>query len=194
MKKIYICAVIGLLFASCSTDEEIQTESTKYLNEVRTMTTANWLNVITSIEQACEDKTSYFSPKQMISQVESKAFTNPSFVAMIDSSHLTPTETELKSVMNIDETQLINSMNFSITAKSYLKQCLVDKKGWSVSPEENPQLSTREVELLKFIQDINDPDDDWNGRKPLAFAYGYQNSDARAVLFAVLANQYKKVK
>lgn len=193
MKKIYICAVFGLLFASCSTDEG-QTEPVKYANEVHSVTTSDWSNVITSIEQAAQDKTSYYSTKQMVSHVESKALANAGFVALIDSSYLAPTESEVKMVMNTDETQLINAMNYSATAKTYLKQLLVDNKPWAVSPEANALLSAREVQLLQFAKEINDPDDDWNGRKPFAFAYGYQNSDARAVLFAVMAHEFKKVK
>ncbi|MBB1140391.1 hypothetical protein [Myroides sp. WP-1] len=193
MKKIYICAVFGLLFASCSTDEG-QTESVKYSNEVHTVTTTNWLNVMTSIEQACQDKGDYFSTKLMITHVENKALSIPGFVTMMDSSYVTPMETEVKNVMNMDKTQVINSTNYSATAKAYLKQVLVDNKEWAISPEANPLLSAREVQLLQFVKDINDPDDDWNGRKPLAFVYGYQNSDARAVLFAAIAHEYKKVK
>lgn len=193
MKKIYICAVFGLLFASCSTDEG-QTEPVKYSNEVHSVTTTNWLNVMASIEQASQDKASYNSTKQMMSHVESKALANAGFIAMMNVSYLAPTESEVKTVMNTDQAQLINAMNYSATAKTYLKQLLVDRKEWAVSPETNSALSAREVQLLQFAKEINDPDDEWNRLRPLAFAYGYQNSDARAVLFAAMAHEFKKVK
>lgn len=193
MKKIYICAVFGLLFASCSTDEG-QMEPVKYSNEVHSITTSNWLSVMTSIEQAAQDKTSYYGTKQMVSHVEGKALANAGFVAMMDASYLAPTESEIKTIMMADKTQLINAMNYSTTAKAYLKQLLVDNKSWAVSPETNSALSAREVQLLQFAKEINDPDDEWNRLRPLAFAYGYQNSDARAVVFAVMAHEFKKVK
>lgn len=193
MKKIYICAVFGLLFASCSTDDG-QTEPLKYTNEVHAVTPTNWLSVMTSVESAVENQSSYTDLKEMIAHVESNALATAGFVAMLDASYKTPKAFEVKNVMHTDQAKLIGGLNYSATAKTYLNELIVDKKAWAVSPEANPLLSAKEVKLLQFVKDINDPDDEWNGRKPLAFAYGYQTSDATAIVYAVLAGEYKKVK
>ncbi len=193
MKKIYICAVFGLLFASCSTDVE-KSEIAQQSVEVQHGTQANWGGMITEIENSFVGVNDFISAKYLISQVETKAYTNTDFLAVVTSSYLTPTELELKNVMTSDMTQLINGMNYSATMKMYMKDLLVNNQSWAVSPEANPSLKVSDVRVLNFLKEINDPDDEWNTRKPLAFAYGYQKDEARAVVFAVLSSQYKKIK
>ncbi len=193
MKKIYICALLGLLFVSCSTDDG-KNEVGQQALEVQNGTQTNWESTIAGIENSCELFNDYVTTKVMISKVEGEAFANVNFLAMVTNSYVTPTESELTKVMTLDAGQLINGMNYSVTVKTYMKDLLVNKQAWAINPEANPALQAKDVKLLNFLKDINDPDDEWNTRKPLAFAYGYQKDEARAVVFAVLSNQYKKIK
>ncbi|MGG5505696.1 MULTISPECIES: hypothetical protein [unclassified Myroides] len=193
MKKIYICAVLGLLFASCSTDEG-KSEVGQQAMEVQNGTQANWGSVISAIENASSVYSEYVSTKDMISKVEGKAWANPNFAGLVTNAYVTPTEQEVTKIMTSDAEQLIKDTNYSATVKMYMKQLLVTNQAWTVSPEANPSLKAREVKMLNFIKEINDPDDEWNGRKTLAFVHGFQKDEASAVVFAVLSHQYKKIK
>jgi len=192
MKKIYICAVLAVLFASCSTEEE-GTGSIQKENIIQTIPQVNWGTLIDDIEKSSESTIAYSSKLQLISQVESVAFANADFLSIIKPEYTSPTVSELNEVMTMDALQLINEMNYSPTAKKYLKELLVDHSLLTVDPQKEIGLLPKEVKLLQFLIDKNDPDDDWNGTRPLAFAYGYQQGAARAVVFTVLAREVKKV-
>lgn len=193
MKKIYICAVLAVLFASCSTEEE-GTESTQKENIIQTIPQVNWGTLIDDIEKSSESTSAYSSKLQLIFQVESVAFANADFLSIIKPEYTSPTVSELNEVMTMDAIQLINEMNYSPTAKKYLKELLVDHTPLTVDPQKEIGLLPKEVKLLQFLLDKNNPDEEWNTKKPLAFAYGYQQGAARAVVFTVLANEVKKLK
>lgn len=193
MKKIYICAVLTVLFASCSAEDGV-TESTQKGNTIQTIPQVNWGTLIDDIQKSCESTKSYTSTTQLLLHVESMALANASFLAIVKPDYVSPTLTELDDVMHTDAQQLINGMNYSATAKQYLKDLLVNDTTWLVDPQLNTGLQPKEVKLLQFLSDKNDPDDEWDTKKTLAFAYGYQQGPARAVVFTVMVHEFKKVK
>lgn len=193
MKKIFISAVLTVLFASCST-EDAGTESIQKGKAIQTMSQISWGNLIDDIENSCQTTTSYTSKSQLITHVERVALSKEGFVALVNSDYTSPTVAELDDVMHKDAMVLINEMNYSTTAKKYLKELLVDHTPWEIDPLQNTELQVKEVKMLQFLVDYNDPDDSWNGRKPLAFVYGHQQGAARAVVFTVLAHEFIKVR
>lgn len=192
MKKIYICVALGLFFASCST-EDSTTASIEEVKTVNVVMKVNWIEVMDEIEAACESTSSYIDTDDLIDKVTKVAYSNPNFNAIAGSNYIAPTVEELIYVMNTDASTTIQGMNYSITAKTYLEDLLVNKEPWKDEPKNDPGLSFAEIQLLTTLNDIVDPDDEWNKKKPIAIAYGYQQSKAKAVIMSALVHEFKKV-
>jgi len=192
MKKIYICAALGLFFASCSTEENTTT-SMEDVKTVNVVTNANWIEVMNEIEEACGSKNSYRDVDNLIGSVVRTANSNPKFNAIAGSNYFVPTVDELNFVMNTDASAIIHGMNYSIGAKTYLKALLVYNEPWTTEPTNDSNLSYEEIHLLTTLRDIVDPDEEWDKKKPIAIAHGYQQSIAKAIIMAVLVQEFKKV-
>lgn len=192
MKKIYICAALGLFFASCSTEESATTH-TEDMKTVNVVTKVNWVEAMNDIEKACESNTSYANTADLIEKVRKIAYSNAKFNAIAGSNYVEPTADELIYVMSTNALTTIQSMNYSIVAKTYLEDLLVNQETWTVDPTKDSGLSFAEIDLLTTLHDIVDPDDEWNKKKPIAIAYGYQQSLAKAVMMSVLAQEFKKI-
>lgn len=191
MKKIYICAALGLFFASCSTEESANTS----IEDVKTVNVAasiSWVNVMNEIEGACESNVDYDDVEDLIEQVTQIAASNVAFNTIVG-KYEEPTAEELAYLMLTDDSVAIQGMNYSMAAKSYLEELIVDQVTWTMEPTKDSNLSAVEIHLLTTLRDINDPDDEWNTKKPIAIAYGYQESIGKAVIMSVLVKEYTKV-
>ncbi|WP_410877979.1 hypothetical protein [Myroides sp. DW712] len=191
MKKIYICAALGLFFASCSTEESANT-STEEVKTVNVAASISWVDVMNEIEVACESNVEYKDVEDLIEQVTKIATSNTAFNG-IAGKYVEPTAEELTYLMLTDDSAAIQNMNYSMEVKTYLEELIVEKEPWTVEPTKDSNLSNVEIHLLTTLRDINDPDDEWNTKKPIAIAYGYQESIGKAVIAAVLVKEYTKI-
>ncbi|WP_158961881.1 hypothetical protein [Myroides fluvii] len=193
MKKIYICAVLGMMFASCSSEEETTNNVVGKEYSVNEVVPTDWMDVMEEIQLTCVDVASYKDVNGLIDEVESIALSNSSFKTLYSVNYDSPVEGEVSYVMQTEEEDVIDKMNYSTTAKQYLKELIVEKKTWSVQPDQNKNLSKSEIHLLNGLLDKHDPDDDWNKNKPLAVAYGYQSSIGKAIVMGVIVSEFEKV-
>lgn len=190
MKKIYTCAILSVLLAACST-EAVTEQPVQIQNTVKSTAQSTWTGLITDIENQCT-RQSFKTTEELIRYVERAAFANPTFAAFAKKGYTSPTVAELDEVMHTDVAELIEQMNYSAAAKTYLYQLWVTHEPWTANPITDTALSAAEGELLQMLLSYgDDPDDEWDKRK-IALAYGYQMGKARAVVFAVLAGQAVK--
>lgn len=193
MKKIYICAVLGMMFASCSSEEETTNDFVGKEYGVNKVVSTHWTDVMDEIQLTCETIDSYTDVDGLIEQVTYFALSNSNFNTLYSVNYVVPTEAEVVYVMETAEEEVIEKMNYSATAKQYLRELIVEKNTWSVEPDQNKGLTQSEVHLLKVLRDKHDPDDDWNTNKPLALAYGYQTSIGNAIVMKVIVSEFEKV-
>ncbi|TDS58199.1 hypothetical protein [Myroides indicus] len=191
MKKIYTCAVLSVLLAACST-EAVTEQPVQIQNTVKSTAQSTWTGLITDIENQCT-RQSFKTTEELIRYVESAAFANPAFAALAKKGYASPTAAELDEVKHTDVAELIEQMNYSAAAKTYLYRLWVTYEPWTADPITDTALSAAEWELLQILLSYgDDPDDIWDGKRRIALAYGYQMGKARAVVFAVLAGQAVK--
>lgn len=193
MKKIYICAALGLFFASCSTEEGTK-ESRQDLEIVNVVGQTNWLDIMDAIDGACVTS-SYKTMEEMIVNVENAAFANSDFQKLNMKGYVTPTVSELKSLLNNDEATILGQLNYSDATNYYLNQMLVVRGPWETNPATDKGVSVRDKELLTFLSSAWGPDDDWewNKKRPIAFVKGYKDSLTRAIVLSVMSEQAEKI-
>lgn len=193
MKKIYICAALGLFFASCSTEEGTQ-EPTRELRTVNVVNQANWMDMINTIDSACTTSV-YKTTEEMITYVENVAMANADFQKMNLKNYVTPTASEVESILNDTEEVVLQGLNYNAATNYYLTQMLVVRGPWATDPTKDSNVSNRDRLLLDFLSRTWGPDDDWewNKKKPIAFVKGYETSIAKAVILSVLSEQASKV-
>lgn len=193
MKKIYICAALGLFFASCSTEEGTK-ESRQDLETVNVVGQTNWLDIMNAIDGACVTS-SYKTMEEMIVNVENVAFANSDFQKLNMKGYVTPTVSELESLLNNDEATILGQLNYSDATNYYLNQMLVVRGPWETNPATDKGVSNKDKELLIFLSSAWGPDDDWewNKKKPIAFVKGYKDSLARAIVLSVMSEQAEKI-
>ena len=193
MKKIYICAALGLFFASCSTEEGTK-ESRQDLETVNVVGQTNWLDIMNAIDGACVTS-SYKTMEEMIVNVENAAFANSDFQKLNMKGYVTPTVSELESLLDNDEATILGQLNYSDATNYYLNQMLVVRGPWETNPATDKGVSNKDKELLIFLSSAWGPDDDWewNKKKPIAFVKGYKDSLARAIVLSVMSEQAEKI-
>jgi len=193
MKKIYICAALGLFFASCSTEEGTK-ESRQDLETVNVVGQTNWLDIMNAIDGACVTS-SYKTMEEMIVNVENAAFANSDFQKLNMKGYVTPTVSELNSLLDNDEATILGQLNYSDATNYYLNQMLVVRGPWETNPAMDKGVSARDKELLMFLSSAWGPDDDWewNKKRPIAFVKGYKDSLTRAIVLSVMSEQAEKI-
>ena len=193
MKKIYICAALGLFFASCSTEESANT-SIKDVKTVNVVSQASWNTIMTDIENSCTQG-SYDDIQEMLDYVETAALANPSFQALGLKEYVSPTVEEIEYLLIVDPAVALSEMNYSTAANYYLNQMLVVSGPWATHPSNDINLSNDDKKLLNFLSYTWGPDKDWDWdkKKPLAFVKGYESNVATAIILSVSVKQAEKV-
>lgn len=191
MKKIYIYAGLGLLFAACSTDaimnEPIETNKIEQTQHVDIL-----VDLIETIEKSCL-QTSYKDEEELLRYVETIAFLQTAFASLLEVNYQTPTVEEVLYLASTDVEELLKGMNYSGKAKDYLYKRFVNQESWNISPSIDDDLVVEEKRLLLVLESIS-KDEDWNNDvRQIAFAYGYQSSKANAVILAVAVGQLNKI-
>lgn len=190
MKKIYIYAGLGLLFAACSTDaimnEPIDTKKIEQTRHSEIL-----VDMIVAIEKSCL-QTSYKDEEELLRYVETIAFSQTAFASFFKDDYRKLPVEELLYLASTDVEELLKGMNYSNKMKEYLYQRFVNKEPWNISPSIDNDLVVEERRLLLVLENMGD-DEYWNKNKPLAFAYGYQTSKANAVILAVVVGQLNKI-
>lgn len=190
MKKIYIYAGLGLLFAACSTDaimnEPIDTKKIEQAQHSEIL-----VDMIVAIEKSCL-QTSYKDEEELLRYVETIAFSQTAFASFFKDDYRKLPVEELLYLASTDVEELLKGMNYSNKMKEYLYQRFVNKEPWNISPSIDNDLVVEERRLLLVLENMGD-DEYWNKNKPLAFAYGYQTSKANAVILAVVVGQLNKI-
>lgn len=190
MKKIYIYAGLGLLFAACSTDAIMdETIDTKKIEQ--TQHSEILVDMIVTIEKSCL-QTSYKNEEELLRYVETIAFSQTAFASLLEDNYKTPTVEELLYITSTNVEDLLKEMNYSETTKKYLYELFVLKELWNANFITDSGISMQEQELLIELRKAEN-DRNWNGGKPFAFAYGYQTSKANAVILAVAVGQLNKI-
>jgi len=193
MKKIYICAAMGLIFASCSTEEGMN-ESKQDLKTVQVVAQTSWNTIMTSIDDTCTQQ-SYNDTEEMIAYVEEVAFANKQFNSLNLKGYTSPTATEVETLLTVDPAIALSTMNYATSTKYYLNQMLVVSGPWATNPANDANVSNRDKELLSFLSNTWGPDKDWDWdkKKPLAFVQGYEQSVAKAIILTLAVKQAEKV-
>lgn len=190
MKKIYIYAGLGLLFAACSTDalmnEPIDTKKIEQTQHSEIL-----VDMIVAIEKSCL-QTSYKDEEELLRYVETIAFSQTAFASFFKDDYRKLPVEELLYLASTDVEELLKSMNYSDKMKEYLYQRFVNQEPWNISPSIDNDLVVEERRLLLVLENMGD-DEYWNKNKPLAFVYGYQTSKANAVILAVAVGQLNKI-
>ena len=191
MKKIYIYAGLGLLFAACSTDalmnEPIDTKKIEQTQHSEIL-----VDMIVTIEKSCL-QTSYKDEEELLRYVETIAFSQTAFASFFKDDYRKLPVEELLYLASTDVEELLKGMNYSGKAKDYLYQRFVNQESWNISPSIDDDLVVEEKRLLLVLEGIS-KDEDWNNDvRQIAFAYGYQSSKANAVILAVAVGQLNKI-
>lgn len=191
MKKIYIYAGLGLLFAACSTDaimnEPIDTKKIEQTQHVDIL-----LDLMATIEKSCL-QTSYKDEEELLRYVETIAFSQTAFTSLLEVNYKTPTVEELLYITSTDVEDLLKEMNYSDKLKNHLYQRFANREIWDTNSSRGLELSVEERRLLSTLENAYS-DKGWNNDvRPLAFIYGYQTSKANAVILAVAVGQLNKI-
>lgn len=190
MKKVFLSATaLGLFFMSCSNDD-FMAESANSTKDVQTLAymarqQTDLTTVINEVQNKCRGINGQGTA--LITAVEETAMQTPLFLALVDENYTTPTLDELNKPVGIAQ------MGYRAEVKDQL--LLITKGRVTGSYVGNKAFSESEQELLETCRLMEDNgggnDDRWtNGgiRAITAFAQGYQQSRANAVIMAVLVS------
>lgn len=195
MKKIYLYAVaLSLVFAGCSSDTLVEDNMTTNTNiAYKAKTQSSLAELVTEISTGCEDIT-FTDTESLIASVEYEAFKSRAFRELAVQGYDTPTPDDRDYISDTAKSDIINGLSYSPAVKSYLYAMVVDNQRFSESFFENSSLTGYEKQLLETCRLLSNEDNgggntnDWGNIRPLAFAYGYQTSEANAVIMAVISS------
>lgn len=190
MKKVFLSATaLSLIFMSCSNDD-FMAESANSTKDVQSFAymarqQTDLTTVINEVQNKCRSIDGQGTA--LITAVEATAMQIPLFRAIVDENYTTPTLDELKPVG-------IAQMGYRAEVKDQL--LLITKGRVTGSYVGNKAFSESEQELLetcRLMEENGGGDNDNSGdtggvRTITAFAYGYQQSRANAVIMAVLVS------
>lgn len=189
MKKIYLYAVaLSLVCTACNSDELIEEESAVRM-VYKTIKTSSLTGMIQAIEEDCRDITGT-NAQSIINAVESKAFLNTAFAELTQKGYSMLSVSDWSYISETDTAEIIDGLSYSATVKGYLYAMLTNDQKFSESYFSSVTLSDSERELLetcRVLSDNGDKDKDDGDIRPIAFAYGYQTSQANAVVLAVVS-------
>src|SRR5690606_35978276 len=191
MKKVFLSATaLSLVFMSCSNDD-FMAESANSTKDVQTLAymarqQTDLTTVINEVQNKCRGINGQGTA--LITAVEETAMQISSFEALVDENYKTPTLDELNTPVGIAQ------MSYRAEVKDQL--LLITKGRVTGSYVGNKAFSESEQELLetcRLMEDNGGGDNDNSGdtggvRTITAFAYGYQQSRANAVIMAVLVS------
>lgn len=188
MKKIYLYVVaLSLVFAGCNSDTLNEDNIIpKTTNMIKTQ--SSLADLITEISGSCKD-IDVKDLESLIPMVEQEAFKNKEFRKLTVEGYSTPTTNDLEYISITSKKRIINEMAYSSLVKNYLHAMIIDQQKFSENFFEKPFLSDEEKQLLETCRLFNNHDDDddrVSDKKPIAFAYGYQTSEANGVFMAVI--------
>lgn len=189
MKKYYLyAAILSLVFVGCSSDNLIEDDIISKPIVIN-KTQKSLADLITEISHSCKD-IDFKDIENLIGLVELEAFKNMEFYQLTMEGYSTPTFDDLEYLSSTSKKIIINEMTYSSLVKNYLYAMIVDQQRFSESFLDNPSLPDYEKHLLEACRLLNYYEDKNNDKvkdiRPLAFAYGYQTSEANGVIMAVL--------
>ena len=192
MKKIYLYAVaLSSVFAGCSSDTLVEDNMATNTNiAYKAKTQSSLAELVTEISTGCKDIT-FTDAESLIASVEYEAFKSRDFRELAAQGYGTPTPGDWNYISDTAKSDIINRLSYSPAVKSYLYAIIVDNQGFSESFFENSSLTGYEKQLLETCRLLNDYGDDKdldNDMRPIAFAYGYQTSEANAVIMAIISS------
>lgn len=189
MKKVFLSATaLSLVFMSCSNDD-FMAESANSTKDVQTLAymarqQTDLTTVINEVQNKCRGINGQGTA--LITAVEETAMQISSFEALVDENYKTPTLDELNTPAGIAQ------MSYRTEVKEQLLLLLNERV--TTSYLSNNAYNENEQELLetcRLLGDNGGGNGDWGDsgtRNIIAFAYGYQQSRANAVIMAVLVS------
>lgn len=189
MKKVFLsAAVLSLIFMSCSNDDFMaeSANSTKDVQSFAYMSRqqTDLTTVINEVQNKCRGIDEQGTA--LITAVEARTMQIPLFTALVDENYQTPTIDELNTPVDIAQ------LGYRAEVKEQL--WLITEGRVTESYSGNTAYSESEQELLEtccLLSDNGGNDDKWGDlgtRGITAFAYGYQQSRANAVLMVVIGS------
>lgn len=190
MKKVFLsAAALSLIFMSCSNDDFMaeSANSTKDVQPFAYMAKQqiDLTTVISEVQGKCRDIDGQGTA--LIIAAEARAMQTPLFVAIVDENYTTPTTDEVNTPVDIAQ------MSYRTEVKEQLLLLLNERI--TTSYLGNIAYNESEQELLETCRLMEDNggsnNGDWGNsgtRGIIAFAQGYQQDRAKAVLMKVLAS------
>lgn len=191
MKKIYLYAVaLSSVFAGCSSDTLVEDNMTTTTNiAYKAKTQSSLAELVTEISDGCKDIT-FTDTESLIASVEYEAFKNRAFRELAMQGYDTPTPDDWEYISDTAKSSIISGLAYSSLVKDYLYAMVINNEKFSGSFFDKAYLTAYEQELLETFRLLNDnggdKDNDDGDRRPIAFACGYQVSEANGVLMAVI--------
>lgn len=184
MRIFFLSATaLGLLLVSCSIDDTNHTTDVQpfaYMAKQQT----DLVMIISEVQNKCKEIDKQGA--ELIAEVEAMAIQLPLFRAIVDENYKSPTIAELNAPLEIAQ----------LSCRSEVKDQLLQITEGRVTKSYagNTAFSKNEQELLEtcwLMENNGGGDSHWGNsgtRGIIAFAYGYQQSRANAVIMAVLGS------
>lgn len=207
MKKIIpVIVVSSLCLAACEmdtieqTDETIeQTADNHALTDMINRLTTNSYQNGQSKNSGLQQTQSVPNLQNLIDEVEAEAFEDNEFLQLVTTSYTTPQATDIEAILT-DANAVLVGLNLSSVVEDYITQVLdtdseTDLNSLEQTVVNDVQLTITEKKLLQDIIELKkdgNGDDDWEKRKIIGYAQGYRQSNANAVLNAVIIKVLKQ--
>lgn len=190
MKKIILGSlIISCTLFSCTTNDEITIDNNNELSSDNRMELLNRLsNSISTNENSLKRQ----SITQIISQAETLAFQDQSFVSIVNNKYVTPKAEKIEEIL-IDPDTALDNVVFNSNVKSYIIEIIDAIEDSKYSELENnilidSSLTSDNKNMLLDILSIqidgnhNGDDEDWRKRKIIGYVQGYNQSQANAII------------